>query len=446
MEKNSAEPTPKPVSIILGNRKKLAEKIGRVVHHTPPAAEHYYHLYPWDASSAAIQLAHFGYLREAETEIFSIFNRQRPDGMVPNQQRVEGIRGRDPELLTFTRPWESSDYSQPPIWASAAAAVYDAKKVRDPDSADLFLEEVIPKLVDSFDYFRNNRRIGPGSPLVFNTVPQETGRDSDEALNGYVPKLPQRGPGTPYLIELINTGTDYFGKLALGGLNKLNDWDPQKIKRYYAPLDPMFNSIYAANARVVGRLAGELNQTDIRERFEAEADWVEERIISDLFEPEANQGKGAFLVHNLKGPKDEISISSIGPLLLNLPESILESTLTLMDEHFNTPFPLPTLSTRSQHYDPEGRRLHRVWNGEVMMIANWLGCLGLRKQAARAKTEFDRTDLSARALTWSEKRIIPRSKYLLRNSSYEGYSPETGRPRRTRTVWDFVWNGLIETL
>ena len=446
MERNPAEPTPKPVAIILSNRKKLAEKTGRAVHHTPPAAEHYYHLYPWDSSSAAIQLAHFGYIREAETEIFSIFNKQRPDGMVPNQQRVAGFRRGDPELLTFTKPWEGSDYSQPPIWATATATVYEAKKAQDPDSALLFLEEVMPKLAASFDYFKDNRRIKPGSPLLFNTVPQETGRDSDEALNGYAPKLPQRGPDTPYPIELINTGADYFGKLVLGGLNRLNGWDPQKIKRYYAPLDPMYNSIYAANARVVGRLARELDQTNAAERFEAEADWVEERIISDLFEPAANEGRGAFLVHNVKGPIDEISISSIGPLLLNLPGPILESTLTLMDGHFNTPFPLPTLSTKSRHYDPEGRRLHRVWNGEVMMIANWLGCLGLRKQAARAKTELDRTDLAARALTWSEKRIIPRSKYLLRNSSYEGYSPETGRPRRTRTVWDFVWNGLIETL
>lgn len=444
--KNLADEVPRPVSVILENRARLAGKLGvKEVHHTPPAMDHYPHLYPWDSASAAIILSHFGYIRQAETEVFSIFEKQRENGMVPNMQRVPGLRTWDPELLTFTKPRESADYSQPPIWAYAISSVYETKKKQNPAEAKIFLQEILPPLIASYEYFMYNRHITAGNPLIANTMPQETGRDSDEALNGYAPKLPSNGPSTPYLVELINTGTDYVGKLALGGLNRINGWNPQKIKRYYALVDPMFNSIYADNLRAVGDLFNETRESDEENRFHREAAWVEAGILSDLFVPEANGGKGAFLVHN-KNPKTEISISSLGPLLLDsLPPPMLESVLNLMDEHFESPYPLPTVSTQSRHYDPEGRRPHRVWNGEIMMIANWLVCLGLRKQGIKA-AQTGREDLAGRCQAWYDS-VLSKSREVLEQGYYEGFSSQTGRPRRTKTVrGNFVWNGLIETL
>jgi len=445
-DKDLAGEVPRPVAIILENRARLAEKLGiKEVQHTPPAMDHYPHLYPWDSASAAIISSHFGYIRQAETEVFSIFDKQRENGMVPNMQRVPGLRTWDPELLTFTKPRESADYSQPPIWAYAISSIYKTKAQQSPTEANLFLKEIMPPLKASYEYFMYNRHVTAGNPLISNTMPQETGRDSDEALNGYAPKLPSNGPDTPYLVELINTGTDYVGKLALGGLNRINGWNPQKIKRYYALVDPMFNSIYADNLRVVGNLVNESEGLEGENKFHREATWVEDRIFSDLFVPEANNGKGAFLVQN-KGPKEEISISSLGPLLLdNLPPPMLQSILDLMDDHFKSPYPLPTISTKSHHYDPEGRRPHRVWNGEVMMIANWLVCLGLRKQGAKAE-QTGRADLAARCHDWYDS-ILSKSKEVLDHGYYEGFSSQTGRPRRAKTVrGNFVWNGLIETL
>lgn len=447
-DKNATQVAPKPVEVILSNRARLADKLGvEEVFHTPPSMDHYPHLYPWDEAAAGYILTHFGYHREAVKSLFSIFIKQRPDGMVPNQQRVPGLRGLDMELLTFTNPSESADYSQPPIWCISIEALYEAKKIQDPNDAKLFLETILPMGVRSLDYFTNFRRTVPGKHLIFNVKGEETGRDNDEALNGYAPKLPSKGPDTPYLTELINAGSHYFGRLALGGLHKINGWDPQKIKKYYAAIDPMFNAIYADALRRMGGLAGELDDSRLARRLTDEALAVEEEIISDLFIPEANEGKGTFLVRNNSGPKDEISVSGVGPLLLeNLPATRLESILDMMDDHLDAPYPLSTLSTKSRHYDPEGRRPHNVWNGDVMMISNWLGVLGLRKQAYRAAVEFVRPDLSARCLSWSENRIIPRSKQLLDQGYYESFSSQTGKPRRARTIKNFVWNGLIETL
>jgi hypothetical protein len=438
---------PTPVRVIFENRAALSEEIGGAdALYTPPAEKHYLHLYPWDSSAAAYILTHFGYLREAETELFSIFHRQRPNGMVPNIQRLGHYRKKDPELLTFTEPDTSSDYSQPPIWPMAIEALYQARKADDPDQAKLFLQEILPRAKESLGYFIDNRQLSNSNPLIFNVAPSETGRDGDPALNGYAPHLPRNGAETPQLVDLINSGVGYLGRIGLGSRNLSNGWDPQRTRRYYAAVDPMFNSIYARNLRLVGELASELEETNQAGYFHAKADAVEEAIIKDLFEPEAEGGNGAFLVDNVKGKKDIISITALGPLLLkNLPEDQLESVLNLMDSSFNTPYPLPTVAADSRYYDPEGRQPHHVWVSEVMTIANFLCASGLRAQAKRADLAH-RRDLRARSLHWSDDRIVPRSRELIAQGYYEGYSPETGRPKRTGTVRNFVWNGLIETL
>src|SRR3990167_5342727 len=191
MEKlKTTDDLPEPVAVIFRNRAKLAERIGKAnALYTPPAAEHYLHLYPWDSSAAAIVLSHFGHVREAETEVFSVFRMQRPNGMVPNQQRVRGYRSYDPELLTFTRPWESRDYSQPPIWVTAIADTYNSAKRQDPRRAKLFLDSIYPYLKPSLTYYADHRQLSATNPLLFNVKAEETGRDSDESLNGYVRKI-----------------------------------------------------------------------------------------------------------------------------------------------------------------------------------------------------------------------------------------------------------------
>jgi hypothetical protein len=435
----------KAIANLLKNRLHLGAKQGTGESDYTPPSPHYPHIYPWDLCFAVIMAARHGeeWLQRGRTEQLTLFKGQLPNGMIPNTQFAEKGRKRDPErILALEKDAKSSNYMQPPVQALSTREIYEASYEEDPYEADKFLLEVYPKLKKSYSYIETHRSNSPENKLMGVIHPHETGLDSLPIFD-FIKRhrLKRNGIDTPNYVDKLNIPIDYFSIIWHGMKLKKAGGDISKQREVFWVNNVMMNCIYVDNLRETAKLAQHAWQPQDALHFSKLASEVEEQILTRMWEPLARDGKGAFYdLDSLEQPINEITVSNLFPLTLsNLHEEQLESLLTLMDESFNTPYPLPSVATDSENYDPHNREKDRLWRGPTWINTNWyIVERGLKMQMARPEIS---KELKTRCYWWAEK-ISRKSKELVdTHGAYEHYNPLTGKPQRKRAK-NFAWSNL----
>lgn len=431
------------------NRLELGARLGiGESRHTPPASGHYPHIYFWDSLKAAIANARHNTqesVRYACTELYAVLEGQHENGFIANIQFAPKGRKFDPERwLAFGFRAKDSNYTQAPMLALTVREIYDSiDDVDDLPSAKEFLADVYPQTRKYYEYLINNRSNSQDDRLIGVIHPHETGRDSDPTFDFIKPwRLKRNGPDTPNIVDKLNVPIDY-GSILLHGLKlRFARGDIAKQREKFWVNDVMMNCIYVDNLNEMATLAWELGEFDDAVRYASIADEVEERILSDMWFPEARDGKGAFYALDAnKQPIKEVSVSNLFPLVLpKLKPEQLESLLDMMDSSFNTNFPLPSVATDSPNYDPHNRETDRLWRGPTWINVCWyIVERGLNRHINNPDMA-DNEDLLERCEDWAE-RIVDSCIKLVKQGSSEHYDPDTGEGQRPR-VHNFAWNYL----
>lgn len=421
--------------------------------HNPPSQGHYRATYKWDeaaadymSATAAIEHAIDGDLDMARYCLNAAKRGLRVDtagidetGFQPNYRYLGKPRRFDLEMmLAFKRGATHSNYTQPPLNALSVRKTFEAAKLLD-EEPDLFLDEMYAPLARHYDYF--NRELKGSNGLIRIPHPHTTGRDSDPTFDDIKFRIPRDGVSTPKIVDKINIALDYGSILWHGiRLRRAHD-DIQEMLKIYSMNDIMMNCIYADNLREMAQLAREQLLIFDASRYEKLANKLEQKILEEMWFPDARGGRGVFYGLGANGePIKEISISNLFPLTIRtLKEEQLASILDLMQQSFNVPYPLPSVATDSKNYDPHNHESWRLWRGPKWMITDWyIVERGLWRQAER--TDIDQK-LVFRCQDWA-RRIARQSKIVVdREGAREHYNPITGKGQR-KAVVNFGWSYL----
>jgi hypothetical protein len=412
--------------------------------HTPPAAEHYRHTYLWDsgfftmmyaqsaefaAKAADFLESRLGNISEVEQveiraaiaelrqlaerfkragieETFSVFKGQKANGFIPNVQYGQGTLWFEIEKhLSLDRAKKSSNYTQPPVLPLASLAQYKSMKEAGDPNANIYLQESYQYLAKFINYFHKYRSNSPDDPLVGVIEHHETGMDSSPQWDYNKPERYKRSgfdthPETDEKNIYMDSALFVVRQLerrvkARGNL--------QKERELFWANDVGMNAIYFHNLQAMARLADELRKTDDAEFYKDLAGKVEQAMLEKMWvEDESKVPQKGF--YSLKGegcePIDTITISNLFALVLpHMNEKQLEATLDMMDEHFDEPFPLPSVSKLSPEYDPHNQEENRLWRGPTWLNTNYyLVEFGLQMQARRTDV---RPDLRLRCTKWA---------------------------------------------
>lgn len=458
MNKHNYSPE-KAARNLLENRRWQGKKEGvEETKHTPPAIGHYPDIFYWDGVFAAIinaSAARTGtrdskrWRDAAQDELTMIADGIDETGFLPNFRYTEHTRRFDPErTLALGRKAIGSNYTQPPVLALGVRETFESSFLHDRAQAYEFLDAMYDGLVRHYDYFDSQLSNSSDDKLSFIYHPHMTGRDSDPTFDHIKPhRLKRSGEHTPRYIDKINIALDYTAILAHGVRMRRAGDSVEQWREVYKMNDVMMNCMLVDNLREMAEITREKLFVFDANKYDARANNLEQEILEKMWFPEDRNGKGAFrsLDAEVK-PIDEISISNLFPLCLqSLSERQLESLLNLMDESFNTNYPLPSVATDSPNYDPHNHESERLWRGPVWMNMNWyLVVRGLRVQAAREDLAH-RPDLIQRCSDW-DKRISLKSHELIKKSGLsEHFNPITGKGQRKR-VKNFAWSNLAYLL
>lgn len=441
------------------NRAELAKYLEvpyEAVRYTPPAMPHYPHQYEHDSFYIAEAMARDGNdesFEMAEKELYSLADAQKiiGDGSIPNM--IFANKGRRFDLerqLVFGINSPYSRYMQPADFARAVAEVYQGQLdqlYRDPD-ADLkalsFLENIYDAPKQLLDHWDEKRTNGQFDKLKFIIIPQEHGRDSCPSTDKPIKKLlPEFGENTLPIIRCINSPLEY-AQLTLHGMwLARHNWDLDKAKQKFAPKDVMMNCMDVANRFVMADLAESLGKSSDAKKFRDQALEVEDQILNRMYFPDENDGEGVFWsLDKNNRPIRELTISSLYPLLLpNLEHQHLKSLQKVMDRHFNTQLPFPTVATTSRKFDPYNKTIDRLSRGPTWMHHNRqihdYGIVGHIKRLIRSGDD----PVLARSLIQIASKLRRQSLHALHTEgAYEHFNPITGKGQRPRVGNNFAWS------
>lgn len=444
---SSPEQPPRPIQLLLGNRAAMRENFGLDVSYTPPSPRHYPHRFLWDLCFTTIEFARYDHINHAIQDLVAILKGQDLEtGFIPNMQFAPKGRKFDPERIFFMHPGKHSDYSQPPVLALAAYEIYQAfLRENQEKEGKFFLESIYDNLKLFYEYFVCYRQNSLDDKKIGNIYPHETGRDSDPTFDFFKVRLRRRGPSTPRSVDQLNRILDYGSALGLSYRLRLKKWDLEKARKIFWVNDVMFNCIYVDNLYKMSEIAFVLGKNQDEADFKTLAAEVEERILTDMWFEDKEQGM--FYALKPDGPIKVVSVSNLFPLILpHLRENQLEALLFLLEDPqwFNRPYPIPSVPANNPNYDPHHQEKDRLWRGPTWINMNWyLVERGLRMQADRFETS--RPDLVNRCQILSES-ITAKTKELIERGYYEYYDPETGQPQRVDKTENFAWSTLGDIL
>ncbi len=421
--------------------------------HNPPSQGHYKAAYYWDEVAADVISANAAMLDTAESSYYLSAAKRglrvltagvREDGFLPNYRYLGQPRRFDPEMmLAFGRGATSSNYTQPPVLALGVHETYQTAKAHG-DGAVEFLDDMYPHLARHYNYLQRELSNSSFDTLIGVYHPHMTGRDSDPTFDSIKPKrLKRRGEDTPKIIDKLNIPIDYASILRHGIQLRKAGESVEQWRDIYWMNDVMMNCIYVDNLREMAILAREKLLIFDAKKYDDLASKTEQQIINKMWFPEARNGRGLFAGLGDSGePIDEISISNLFPLTLgNLQTDQLESILNLMDDSFNTPFPLPSVATDSRNYDPHNHESWRLWRGPKWMITDWyLVERGLWRQVERDGIA-QRPDLIGRCVQWANRIAKKSLEVVEQEGAREHYNPITGEGQR-KAVVNFGWSNL----
>jgi hypothetical protein len=399
METQIHNDKPRPIAQIDANEAALAKKYGWIeAPYSPPTERFYLGNYILDSCVTADLLSSYGYFRRAAKQLNSFRSTQRENGMVPGTSFPPQSFTINPERLMSSRPFESVDYSQSPVWAYSVHKLYKlaqknpAIELEQQINPDLFLEDIYPSLRRYYDYFIDHRQISAYDPRVFLVHPHEGNRDSSPEYDQwkldarkFLPRIPRTSEHMPLLVNKYNRIADYLGSLAINYMARKYDHDPARIREEFEFVDTWYNVLLQENYGCMSELAGYLGRVDEAEQFATLADRLEKSILSNHYFPDARAGQGAFYsIYNGQPTGKSTNGTLTAFLLPNLTAGQLESKLKLLKSAFNTPYPLPSVATDdTENYDPHYEEEDRHWRTPKWVVADHIIMRGLAGQLSR---------------------------------------------------------------
>ncbi len=438
------------------NRLTLGPRLGLIESpYTPPDPRKYPHPYYWDSLTAARIGDHAAYdalmgeqpdgetyLLAAAADIREVAKGEK-NGFIPNIQfRVKNLDWERKHVLK--KGAEGTNYMQPPLFARALFETYLVMQAYGEngnqamtEAAERLLLDMYPVAKRHYNFWDRTRRNGPDDPLIGTPHPHETGRDSDPTFDALKPyRLRRNGLNTPWWVDKANIGLDYAQILAHGRRLTEAGGDLQKMRELYWMNDVMMNCIYVDNLYCMADLATVAGKTDEAIDFSRRGREVEDQVLRSMWDEKdqrfyALDGQGQHI--------KETTISNLFPVLLpNVRPEQLKAMLDLMDSSFNTPYPLPSVTTDSDNYDPHNREWDRLWRGPKYIIVDEMIARGLHMQATRSVIAHH-TQLRMRADGWAWR--IKESSYnvVAVHGAREHYNPITSQGQRWR-VRNFAWS------
>jgi glycogen debranching enzyme len=378
--------------------------------YTVPSPSLYPHQWAWDSAFAAIGWAHLDPSR-AWTELETLMGGQWDDGRVPH------ILFHDLSGTYFPGPgfWgteRSSSISQPPVWATAARRIVELTGDHEP----------VAPLLERFDashrFFHEQRDpLGWGAVAVAH--PWESGLDNSPAWDAAMARVDVSDPPVFQRVDKATTGDasvrptddDYLRYACLVKAIAADDFGPGAFAVY----DPMFTALLVQAEDDLAWLAARCgSKTDAAER----AKRLREGLVGHLFTGD----RFIYFDANAKQPVQADVIGGYLPLICGLPEDVVASVRSRLEERYATPYRFPSTSPKDDAFDAR-----RYWRGPVWVNVAWLmeratgeaalrdGCIALVEKAGCREYYHPETGegLGADSFAWTAALVID---WLDRNS------------------------------
>ena len=410
--------------------------------YTAPAGGLYPHQWLWDSAFTAIGIAHYD-VERAQQEILSVLRGQWANGMIPHMVFSEGFSHRNEREVwrSYISPFapdnvSTSGITQPPALAEAVVRI--GKQLKKAERRTWY-SRVFQALVH-YHRWLYVERDPHNEGLTLQIHPWETGMDNTPP---WMYELHQHQPALwisvveklrlDNLLTFMRKDTRYampgerlttIDALTLYSVQRRlrrKQYDIQKILSHghFAIEDLAFNCIFIRNNTHLQKIAKEIGQKlpeDLQVNMKKS-----EKALEELWDAYSGMYYCRnFITHKL------IKIPSIATLLPLYSGAISKDRakqlvgLMTTSKQFKPKFPVPTVPTTSEYFDP-----HRYWQGPTWINMNWLIIDGL-KQYGEDKLADELTTKTLEMIT--------------KHDIYEYYSPIDGSPAGVK---DFSWTAAL---
>ena len=361
--------------ILLGNlRQGVADWNGQEFSFVCPSLTGYPFQWFWDSCFHAIALTHLD-PPQAVAEMRTLLSAARPNGFIPHSVFWEMEKQPDflrRNIVGMTSPYYSATI-QPPIVAYAVLRAYRAlaaQSAAGEEQAREFLAEALPPLTAFYRWLREARDPDDDG-LIAVIQPEEAGTDCSPKYDAALGLEELSNRGFIAALRKVYAAYEPLRGEAAADHRRILEADLFHFE------DVLVNSIYAFSMRALARLWGEappeLGSGELEAaEFHREADKTRDALLSKCWDEEA----GAFfdLAGVAETPVKVVTISSLMPLILNdLPQPVADRLVrqwVMREEHFWTPYPLPSVPASDPKFMP-GNPGGFIWRGPSWMNTNW---------------------------------------------------------------------------
>jgi hypothetical protein len=407
--------------------------------------------------------------KRAVNEVLSILESQWRNGMLPHIRFVGGRGGYSPDAGEWGVPREvsgnaclaTSGITQPPLLGYSLG-----KMVEKARNVEAMLREVdrVYARVNEYHAFLLRERDPDGEGLVSVVHPWETGTDDSPCLDepisrtrafleerGVEQRIKKRKDTNTVSREYRPTASHYdcFGRLI--GFFREMKYDQTRILREspFVVQDVLFNAIFAASAKSLSVLAGELSgrhrgtpkEAYYREEKERNAT-MHERIRAAIRTKLYDEKSGLFYSFDVAAGKHlrVDTIHSVSPLFGECATEEQAGKIQerlRCEEEFLTETVIPTVSRKMPQFDPL-----RYWRGPVWPVTNWLVHEGLKKYDGKKAEALRQSTIR----TIEQNRKTSGERFLSLAASlmmYNSYRDRFTTPSRAQYQHGWLWDSCL---
>lgn len=381
-----------------------------------PSPKKYNCQYFWDSCFHVFMLCKLGEYELAKKDLLSLFELQTNNGFVGHmgfwnkslKSRIAGVLQSKPKIGK-TRP-HTSALIQPPLVAQAVLKVYEETKDK------LFLEEILPKLKNYFNWLNENRDFEKDGLLSI-IAPFESGLDYKPSFDEVLGFNHGMAKNSLFLRAVL--GVELRNYLNMYNLKKIYE------KGYFIVKETLVNTFYSLDLKALSELGKLANDPDAK-TFLNRSQKTAKSILEKMYDPESNAFYDLYGKESKKSKN--LTFTSLLPAALEeIPSKISDKVIEkhlFKNNNFQTPYPIPSVPVNCRSFSPfDGG--HGLWRGPTWALPNWflfklLNKKGLTREADKLKK--------------SVKNLIEKSGFR------EYYNPFTGEGYGEK---NFTWSGLI---